>query len=181
VFAISWGGLLIVVGGPSGIPGTAEQVEALFPFALLAMFAGPLIGGIVLTGLLYGRAGLHEFGSRLLKWRVGARWYAVALLTAGHLGLESFTRLRRRHVGEIGMAVRNDWQGRGVGTALMEAVLDLADNWLDLTRVELSVYTDNGAAVALYEKFSFEFEGTHRRYALRNDEYVDAYSMARIE
>jgi L-phenylalanine/L-methionine N-acetyltransferase len=39
------------------------------------------------------------------------------------------------------MAVRDDWQGRGIGTALMEAALDLADNWLDLTRVELSVYT----------------------------------------
>src|SRR5687768_3828956 len=64
----------------------------------------------------------------------------------GHLGLETFTRPRRRHVGEIGMAVRDDWQGRGVGTVLMEAVLDLADNWLNLTRIELSAYTDNAAA-----------------------------------
>jgi putative acetyltransferase len=78
------------------------------------------------------------------------------------------------------MAVRDDWQGKGVGTALMEAALDLADNWLNLTRVELSVYTDNAAGVALYKKFGFEVEGTHRRYAFRNGEYVDAYSMARI-
>ncbi len=98
----------------------------------------------------------------------------------GHLGLETFTRPRRRHVGEIGMAVRDDWQGQGVGTALMEAVLDLADNWLDLTRIELSVYTDNAAGIALYEKFGFEIEGTHRRYAFRNGDYVDAYSMARL-
>jgi L-phenylalanine/L-methionine N-acetyltransferase len=98
----------------------------------------------------------------------------------GHLGLETFTRPRRRHVGEIGMAVRDDWQGKGVGTALMEAALDLADNWLNLTRIELSVYTDNTAGVALYKKFGFEIEGTHRRYAFRNGEYVDAYSMARI-
>ena len=40
------------------------------------------MAGILLTSLLYGRAGLREFRSRLLKWRVGARWYAVALLTA---------------------------------------------------------------------------------------------------
>lgn len=46
----------------------------------------------------------------------------------GHLRLETFTRPRRRQVGEIGMIVRDDWQGRGVGTALMEAALDLADN-----------------------------------------------------
>ena len=78
------------------------------------------------------------------------------------------------------MAVRDDWQGKGVGTALMEAVLDLADNWLNLTRVELTVYTDNAAGIALYKKFGFEIEGTHRRYAFRNGEYADAYSMARI-
>jgi L-phenylalanine/L-methionine N-acetyltransferase len=111
-------------------------------------------------------------------------YHLVACVDAevvGHLGLETFSRPRRRHVGEIGMAVRDDWQGRGVGTALMEAALDLADNWLDLTRVELSVYTDNAAAVGLYEKFGFEIEGTHRRYAFRKGEYVDAYSMARIK
>jgi len=58
------------------------------------------------------------------------------------------SRWRRRHAGSIGMAVRDDWQGRGVGTALMEAALDLADNWLNLTRIELEVYTDNAAAIA---------------------------------
>ena len=98
----------------------------------------------------------------------------------GHLGLDTFTRPRRRHVGEIGMAVRDDWQGRGVGTALLEAALDLADNWLNLTRVELSVYVDNAAGIALYKKVGFEIEGTHRRFAFRNGEYVDAYSMARV-
>jgi putative acetyltransferase len=85
-----------------------------------------------------------------------------------------------RHVGSIGMAVRDDWQGRGVGTALMEAALDLADNWLNLTRVELTVYVDNAPAIALYEKFGFEVEGTHRRMAFRNGGYVDGYSMARL-
>ena len=67
----------------------------------------------------------------------------------GSLGLEtSPTCWRMRHVGSIGMAVRDDWQGRGIGTALMEAALDLADNWLNLTRIELRVYVDNAAAMA---------------------------------
>jgi putative acetyltransferase len=99
----------------------------------------------------------------------------------GHLGLETFTRPRRRHVGEIGIAVRDDWQGKGIGSALMEAALDLADNWLNLIRLELTVYADNAAGIALYEKFGFEIEGTHRLVAFRNGEYVDAYSMARIK
>jgi L-phenylalanine/L-methionine N-acetyltransferase len=67
----------------------------------------------------------------------------------GSLSLEtSPTRWRMRHVGSIGMAVRDDWQGKGIGTALMEAALDLADNWLNLTRIELRVYVDNAAGVA---------------------------------
>ncbi len=103
----------------------------------------------------------------------------------GSLGLETSptrsVRWRMRHVGSIGMAVRDDWQGKGVGTALMGAALDLADNWLNLTRIELRVYVDNSAAVALYKKFGFEIEGNHRELAFRNGEYVDAYSMARIK
>jgi putative acetyltransferase len=90
------------------------------------------------------------------------------------------TRWRMRHVGSIGMAVRDDRQGQGIGTALMEAALDLADNWLNLTRVGLTVYVDNAPAIALYEKFGFEIEGTHRRFAFRDGEYVDGYSMARL-
>ena len=67
----------------------------------------------------------------------------------GSLGLHtSSTRWRMRHVGSIGMAVRDDWQGKGIGTALMEAALDIADNWLNLTRIELRVYVDNAAGVA---------------------------------
>ncbi|MGH3087278.1 MAG: GNAT family N-acetyltransferase [Rubrobacteraceae bacterium] len=99
----------------------------------------------------------------------------------GSISLNTFpTRWRFRHVGEIGMAVRDDRQGKGVGSKLMEAALDLADNWLNLSRIELHVYVDNEAGIALYKKFGFEVEGTHRRFAFRDGEYVDAYSMARI-
>ena len=81
VFAISWGGILILVG-PGGIPGTGVQVERLMPFVLLALFAGPSVAGILMTCLVSGWAGLRELLSRLLRWQVGARWYAAALLPA---------------------------------------------------------------------------------------------------
>lgn len=77
------------------------------------------------------------------------------------------------------MAVRDDWQRRGVGTALLSAAVDLADNWIGYARLELTVYADNAAAVALYRKFGFEVEGTARRYALRDGRFVDAFMMAR--
>ncbi len=80
-FAISWGGFLIVAGS-GGIPGTREQFETPLPIAVLAMLAGPSVAGILLTSLLYGRAGLRNLLTRMTRWQVGARWYAIALLTA---------------------------------------------------------------------------------------------------
>lgn len=99
----------------------------------------------------------------------------------GQLDLYTFPqRPRRRHVGEIGLAVRDDWQGKGVGSALMRAAIDLADNWLNLTRLELGVYVDNTPAIRLYEKFGFSIEGTLVGYAFRDGHYVDTYTMARL-
>lgn len=73
-FAISWGGMLFAVGvGPGGFSATPEQFQKVVPYAVPAMLAGPSVAGILLTGLLHGRAGLHELLSRLLRWRVGAR------------------------------------------------------------------------------------------------------------
>ena len=99
----------------------------------------------------------------------------------GSLGLHTFpSRPRRRHVGQIGMAVRDDWHRRGVGTALMEAAVDLADNWLNLTRLDLTVFADNAAAIHLYEKFGFVTEGRLACYAFRDGQYVDCLLMARL-
>ena len=58
--------------------------------------------------------------------------------------------------------------------------MDLADNWLGLTRLDLRVYVDNAPAIALYNKFGFEIAGTHKRFALRDGKYVDAHVMARL-
>ena len=99
----------------------------------------------------------------------------------GQLVLQTFPhRPRRRHAGQIGMAVRDDWQSQGVGTALMQATIDLADKWLNLTRLELEVFTDNAPAVRLYEKFGFTIEGMLVGFAFRDGQYVDVYIMARL-
>jgi membrane protease YdiL (CAAX protease family) len=91
-FVISWGGLLIVAG-PGGISATSGPSETLLPFMYLAMLAGPSLAGVLLTGLVDGRAGLREVLSRLFRWRVSARWYAVALLTAPLLWLATLFAL----------------------------------------------------------------------------------------
>jgi putative acetyltransferase len=98
----------------------------------------------------------------------------------GSLGLHTSSRPRKKHVGYIGIGVHDEWQGKGVGTALLKAAVEMADHWLNLTRLELEVYTDNEAAIHLYEKFGFELEGTKRKDAFRDGRYVDSHVMARL-
>ena len=81
VFAISWGGILIAAG-PSGIFSSEANPVVLTQFVYLAALAGPSVAGILMTGLIHGRAGLRELLSRSLRWRVGVQWYLAALLTA---------------------------------------------------------------------------------------------------
>ena len=97
----------------------------------------------------------------------------------GMLGLELGHR-RRAHTGSIGMMVHPDFHSQGVGSALMQAAIDLAERWLNLSRIELTVFTDNTTAIHLYEKFGFQIEGRLRRYAYRDGQYVDSYLMARV-
>lgn len=106
----------------------------------------------VLDGKVVGTAGLHPVGPAL----------------------------RRRHAMELGICVSAQAQGHGVGKALMAALLDYADNWAQVLRVELTVYTDNERAIGLYRRFGFEVEGTLRAYALRDGAYADVHAMARL-
>jgi putative acetyltransferase len=87
---------------------------------------------------------------------------------------------RRRHAMGLGISVATAAQGQGVGSALMTALCDYADNWVGCLRIELTVYTDNEIAQRLYRNFGFELEGTFRGYALRDGAYVDVHSMARL-
>ena len=98
----------------------------------------------------------------------------------GTAGLDIFSNSRLRHSASIGIMVHKDFQNNGVGTKLMEAIIDIADNWLMLVRVELTVFTDNEKAINLYKKFNFEIEGVKKKAAIRNGEYVDELMMGRI-
>ena len=79
-FAISWGAILLIVG-PGGFL-TTTSTSPSFALAGFASLLGPSLAGVVLTGLVDGRAGLSDLLARLRRWRVSLRWYAVALLTA---------------------------------------------------------------------------------------------------
>ncbi len=114
-------------------------------------------------------AGMHRLAAMLPD---GSRLVGLLALRRG--------TGRRNHTADLGMFVHPDFHGQGAGTALMHGAVDLADRWLDLKRLELTVFVDNTRAVRLYEKFNFEVEGTLRKYAYRDGDYVDCLAMARL-
>ncbi|KQS76851.1 hypothetical protein ASG25_15645 [Rhizobium sp. Leaf384] len=85
---------------------------------------------------------------------------------------------RRQHVAILGLGVHDDFQRQGIGRALLHALLDAAFNWLQIRRVELTVFADNAGAIALYERAGFEREGLLRAYAFRDGAYADVLAMA---
>ena len=75
-------GRLLLVIGPASLVNTNWQAEAKFLPAIMMMLAGPSIAGLLLTGLVDGRAGYRDLFLRLSRWRVAVRWYVLAILPA---------------------------------------------------------------------------------------------------
>ncbi|KAA1178857.1 GNAT family N-acetyltransferase [Rhizobium tropici] len=81
------------------------------------------------------------------------------------------------HAGKLGMGIIPAYRGQGVGRRLIEATLQAARD-VGIERVELSVYADNGRAIALYEKVGFVREGLARKSFRIDGRYKDAIHMA---
>ncbi|ALX14773.1 GCN5 family acetyltransferase [Burkholderia cepacia JBK9] len=116
---------------------------------------------------------VHEHGVSLVAEIDGT--------VVGHLGLHPEPNPRRRHAAGLGMMVDATRHGHGIGSRLLAAAIDLAENWLNVTRLELTVFADNRAAIALYEKHGFRIEGESPGYALRDGVQASVYHMARIK
>lgn len=120
-FAISWGSVLIVAGPHGFVSTTAgSPTFALVGFAALL---GPGLAGIVMTGLVDGRAGFRELRTQLLRWRVGARWYAVALLIAPLLTLAVLVPLSLTSTAFVPAIVTADDRTSQVVTAVVVGVI----------------------------------------------------------
>ncbi|MBP1857930.1 GNAT family N-acetyltransferase [Rhizobium herbae] len=151
-------------------PGDHEQIAAVMnqpqvrrgtlrmphtrPEEVLSWLEKPSEGGLQLVaerdGVILGAAGLHR--------------------QAG----------RRHHAAMLGMSVHDAHHRQGIGKALLSELIDAADKWLNIVRIELTVFTDNAAAIALYQAAGFEAEGIHHAYAFRDGKFADVLAMARI-
>jgi putative acetyltransferase len=137
--------------------------------------------------VVWGTMGLPHASADWDRQRVQERqppgfWPLVAEVDGRVVAVSGLQRheYNRSHSAHVGIMVHADYQGMGIGSALMEAALDLALNWLGLTRLQLEVYPDNTRAIRLYEKLGFEVEGNHRAYAFRDGRYVDTLVMGRL-
>lgn len=143
-----------VFGGTLQLPFASEEIWAqrIAGMNPPAPGSNELVLAAVLDDKVVGLAGLHSAGPSV----------------------------RRRHAMSLGITVAKASQGQGVGQALMAGLLDYADNWAQVLRIELVVYQDNARAIRLYERHGFEQEGRLRAYALRNGTYEDVLTMARL-
>ncbi|HEY5921288.1 MAG TPA: GNAT family N-acetyltransferase [Kofleriaceae bacterium] len=98
----------------------------------------------------------------------------------GELSLKVISSRRAvQHVATLGMSVKLDWRGKGVGRALMTDALEWAPS-AGIKRIELYVYVRNAPAIALYEKFGFTVEGRRKSFIREGDTYLDDFVMARL-
>jgi putative acetyltransferase len=82
-----------------------------------------------------------------------------------------------RHKAELGIAVHDDYQNMGIGSAMLKHLLDIA-RMKKLTKVFLLVDTRNDRAIHIYKKAGFEIEGKLRNEKYHNGQYSDEYRMA---
>lgn len=80
-FAISWSVILVMIA-LNGMPTIKDQMEAAMTGVIVLFLMGPSVSGLLMTGLVDGKAGFHDLRSRLGKWRMAAHWYAIAFLLA---------------------------------------------------------------------------------------------------
>ena len=89
----------------------------------------------------------------------------------GELNCKAGKREALQHAVVLGMSVRAEWRNRGVGSRLMEAVIEWAQGTGTVKRIELYVYAHNQAAIHLYQKFGFEIEGRRRKAIYQDGRY----------
>lgn len=95
----------------------------------------------------------------------------------GTVIIDGKRRTAMRHCGLLGISVRADYRGQGVGYALMERAIAWARASGVITRIELQVLARNATAIHLYERVGFQREGRHPRSFYRDGQYLDDLTM----
>lgn len=98
----------------------------------------------------------------------------------GVLTVSSSSRNRLQHVGDIGVSVVKDHWGKGIGSYLINSMIEWAREGGIIRKLELSVLVENKNAIMLYSKYGFEIEGTIRRDMIIDGVFHDALRMGML-
>ena len=97
----------------------------------------------------------------------------------GAMDMQGLRHPQCRHVGYVGLSVRKDQRGQGIGTALFSSLFERAKS-VGVTRLELEVFANNPRAIALYERLGFHVDGVRPGLVKLGSEFIDVVVMGRV-
>lgn len=100
----------------------------------------------------------------------GEEIVGIATISSSH-------KIKSRHEGELGIVVAKKYQGQGIGSTLIQMLIDWCKGNGVTTRIRLDTRADNVKAASLYMKFGFVVEGLCKNQTLLNGKYYDLYIM----
>lgn len=161
-------------------PGTSVTIRPVRPGDADTIWSISLQEGVFETILSLPSDRPDERIGRLEALGPDHHWF-VAEVDGSVVGLAGLDvgKGRLRHSGHVFLFVAREHQGQGIGTRLLRTLLDLADNWLLLRRVELTVLVENAGAKRLYERLGFTVEGLRKMSVTAHGHLTDEWLMAR--
>ena len=97
----------------------------------------------------------------------------------GAMDMQGMRHPQCKHVGYVGLTVRRDVRGQGIGSALFNALFARAKS-VGVTRLELEVFANNPRAIALYERMGFHVDGLRPGIVRLGTELIDVVVMGRL-
>ena len=84
-----------------------------------------------------------------------------------------------KHVGVIGIAIRNGFRDLGIGTEIMKTLVEQAQK-MGLNVLTLSAFATNKPAIHVYEKVGFVQTGTIPKKHFKEGKYIDEIILTKV-
>jgi RimJ/RimL family protein N-acetyltransferase len=108
---------------------------------------------------------------------------AVAQVNEETVGIAYLVRGKfdkNSHVGFLGISILKKFRGIGIGTAMMNYLIEWAKDQEEPEKISLIVFSTNKVAISLYRKFGFKIEGVSKKQYKIEGEYIDEITMGKF-
>lgn len=121
-------------------------------------------------------ASVTDFQKKIIAANAPAYYAIAGGQVVGWADINLSSNPRMQHRGFLGMGLLPEWRGKGLGTKLLMAVIEHSKK-IGLEKLELNVYTNNTAGIALYRKCGFVQEGLIKNFRKLDGVYFDCLTM----